>query len=152
MSRGFTLIELLITIFILGILVSIAVPSYNSYLARGYRSDARAMLLQAASWIERQYLANNCYNYATPTDCATQSGTAIALPASLSSSPALGTAIYTIAFSAGPAQTTYTLQAGPIAGRAMDGDACGSYTIDQVGTRSLSGNPTQDEVADCWQQ
>ena len=44
---GFTLIEVMIVVAIVAILAAIALPSYNEYIRRGHRADARAGLLQA---------------------------------------------------------------------------------------------------------
>ena len=43
-GRGFTLIELLITMAILAIVVSIALPTYTRYVARARQEDARVQL------------------------------------------------------------------------------------------------------------
>jgi len=54
-QRGFTLIELLIAVVIIGIIASIAYPSYTRYVERSVRSDGQTALLQAASEMERCY-------------------------------------------------------------------------------------------------
>lgn len=55
---GFTLIELLITVLILGILISIATPSYLTYVREGRRIDA-VNALNSISLAEERYRSNN---------------------------------------------------------------------------------------------
>jgi type IV pilus assembly protein PilE len=54
-ARGFSLIELMIAVAIVGILVAIAVPSYQEHLRKGRRADAQAFLTQVAQR-QQQYL------------------------------------------------------------------------------------------------
>lgn len=58
---GFTLIELLIALAIAGILAAIAYPTYVSQIRRGKRSDAEAVMLEAAQYLQRYYVAHNSY-------------------------------------------------------------------------------------------
>lgn len=60
-QRGFTLIELLIAVVIIGIIASIAYPSYARYVERSVRSDGQTALLQAASEMERCYSRDYTY-------------------------------------------------------------------------------------------
>jgi type IV pilus assembly protein PilE len=59
-GRGFTLIELLITMAIMAIVVSIALPMYTRYVARARQEDARVQLTairQAQEMYKLQYSA-----------------------------------------------------------------------------------------------
>ena len=60
-TRGFTLIELLIVIVIIGVIASIAIPSYRDYVDRGRRADGQSALMNAAQQMERCYTRNNTY-------------------------------------------------------------------------------------------
>lgn len=62
---GFTLIDILLVVAVIGILASIAVPRYQSYVARSLRVDAHAGLHIAAGELERCHTRQ--YHYA---DCA----------------------------------------------------------------------------------
>ncbi|MEG1454952.1 MAG: type IV pilin protein, partial [Comamonas sp.] len=69
-SRGFTLIELMIVVAIVGILSTVAFPSYQEYLRRAARSEAKAGLLQAAQWMERAATVSGVYPTAANTNNA----------------------------------------------------------------------------------
>ena len=56
--QGFTLIELMIVVAVIGILASIAYPSYREYVAKSRRAEAKTVLLSAQQWMERFYTEN----------------------------------------------------------------------------------------------
>lgn len=60
-TAGFTLIELMIAVAIVGILASIAYPSYQRYITESRRTDAKALLMTAAGDLERCYTRINNY-------------------------------------------------------------------------------------------
>ena len=64
-QRGFTLIELLIAVVIIGIIASIAYPSYARYVERSQRAEAKAVLMETASILERCYTNNYSYENCT---------------------------------------------------------------------------------------
>ncbi len=59
--KGFTLMELMIVVAIIGIIGAIAVPSYDSFMKKSRRADAKVGLAKLADRQERHYLQNNTY-------------------------------------------------------------------------------------------
>jgi type IV pilus assembly protein PilE len=64
-SKGFNLIELMVTVAIIGILASIAIPSYRQYIERAKASDALNVL--AATGISMDQKLQDTGSYACVT-------------------------------------------------------------------------------------
>ena len=146
-SGGFSLIELLITIGILSILAAIAIPSYQRYVLKSHRTEAKTALLDLASMEERFFSTSNLYSTA-PADLGY---TAAAFPINTFSS------YYTITQSAftpavapsaaAPAGTpaTYAFTATAI-GIQVNDTNCLTFTLGSNGAQTATPNPNND----CW--
>jgi type IV pilus assembly protein PilE len=64
-QHGFTLVELMVTVAIIGVISAIAFPSYNSYMKKSRRADAKVGLSKVADKQERYYLQQNTYATST---------------------------------------------------------------------------------------
>lgn len=142
-ERGVTLIELLIVIVVVGILTAIAVPSYQAYMQRGYRAEAKTILMEDATILERNFTLANKYTLDSGGNSTTNLITA--------QSPKSGTAIYNItlvaADSSANASANFTLTATPVAGGPMASDTCGALTLSNTGVQGVTGTAS---VSSCW--
>lgn len=131
-SAGFTLMEIMIVVVIIGILTSIALPSYTGYVTRARLAEAHGALAATQPRLEQHW--SNTRSYANFTN----------LPPD--------TTNFTYSFAAAPnapSASAYTLVA---TGRAAaDGFI---FTINQAGTRVTTQVPTTPTgwttSTNCW--
>ncbi|TXR51518.1 type IV pilin protein [Reinekea thalattae] len=147
-QHGFSLIELVIVVAIVGLLVAAAIPSYQSYIAKSHRLEAKSALISFAQQMERHFTENSSY-------CDAGSD-----PSSLCGSDAVGDVgapqyfYQQVPFGAiEPAyqleitevtQTSYLLSAIPVVGSVMESDECGTLSYSNLGVTSSNDN------YDCW--
>lgn len=154
---GFTLIEVAIVVAIAAILAAVAIPSYREYVVRGKRAAARQVLLEAAQFLERNFTAAGCYDFADVASCLARSGAATLQPSTLRRAPSEGRQSHAVAWAYDAGGQAYTLAATPC-GAASAGcpagaestfvdAACGTLTLTQTGLRGAGGS-----VVDCWQR
>lgn len=126
-ASGFSLIELMVVVASIGILVSIALPSYNDHVRKTRRVAGASCALAVAQQAERYYTANLKY-----TGFAAVADTSICEPKARE--------FYNVTpGNLGP--KTYTISAAPRG--AQNGDSCGTLQVTQSGAKT----PT---TAGCW--
>lgn len=128
---GVTLIELMIVVVVVAILAVVVVPSYQGYVTKARRTDAKMALARTAQSMERHATENAAAGYSTFS-----LGTA-----NLSENGHYRLSLTNLTAS------TYTLSAAPQGTQAND-TACGTFTLDQKGDRNVSGPKPWQE---CWQ-
>lgn len=142
-QRGFTMIELLITVTILVILASVALPSYRSFVAKSVRTQAKSALMLVADRQEQYFMDNKQYT----NDLSLLGFTAnpLVLDRDGFEVPAESDdAVYQVALAAFT-PTSYTLSATPLGAQADADPGCGTLSLTDSGQRASSG-----PAADCW--
>ncbi len=126
-TNGFTLVELMITVAIVGILASIAVPMYGDYLMESRRTDAQVALMNMAALQERYYLQNNTYASNSDIDQVGGSST--------------DRGYYTLSITSADA-SAFTLKASAVSGKPQENDtACPAIYLSSTGAKTPS---------ECW--
>ncbi len=128
LADGFSLIELMIVVAVMAILLTIAMPGYQTYMLRVHRTEAIGMLLQASMCQERIYATIGTYD---TTRCQ----------------PDTAETRYEIDYTPADSQgRAYIAMATPTGAQLED--TCGSLSLDQNGARAIS---TPDvSVTKCW--
>ena len=120
-GRGFTLLELMIVVAVVGILATIALPSYRDYITRGKITEATSNLADMRVKLEQFFQDNRTY----VGGCV--AGTVAPLPS--------GSNARYFAYSC-PAltltATTFTVQADGVAAEGMGGF---QYTVNQANAK-----------------
>jgi type IV pilus assembly protein PilE len=140
-QQGVTLLELMAVVIVIGVLGTIAIPSYRQYVMRAQRVEAKNALLQVAANQERFYLTNRSYG------TVAQLIGANLLPAGGLSER--GTYQITMAPHAAGYAVGYTATATPVAGGQVDmrdDTQCTTFSIDAQGVRTATGG----DAASCW--
>lgn len=124
-AAGFSMIELLVAIAIVGILMAVAVGSYDFAMVKSRRGAAKACLAGGAQFMERYYTTHFTYEDAVLPACSDDV-----------------TEYYAVAFSGTPDADTFTIEAVPNA--SQKDSTCGTLSIDNTGTKGAN------DVEACW--
>ena len=129
---GMTLIELMVVMVVIALLGAVALPAYQSSVRKAHRAEAKSALTTAAQQLERFYTERSAYD---------ASGASALVPAQ-SENGYYAIALPTAKLKPAEFQLTATPQG------AQADDACGTFTLDQAGTRGVTGGSLS--VAECW--
>lgn len=140
-QSGFTLIELMITVAIIGILASIAYPSYTKYVREARRAEAQSDMLKMQLGMEK-WRANRA-SYRSDASASAQGVATTNTPANAGFGGTNSYYTYTITDTTG---STYTINATAVTGGSQANDVAGStsctpLTLNQNGVKGPSG---------CW--
>ena len=127
-SNGFSLLELVIVLAVISVLLTLAIPSYQRYTQRVHRAEAIRMMLAIADCQERIRANTGFYDTSSCGDGFNSDSHELRIE------PPDSTAVL-----------EYTIVAQPRQGREDD---CGNLSLNQAGTRGVSGN--QATVNTCW--
>lgn len=131
---GFTLIELMVAVAVVGILAAVAYPSYQEYLRKTRRVDAKIALMSAAQALERYYTEN--MSYADADDDNVLAATS-------------NDGHYSLSFASNSlTANTFTIKATPVNAGPQDGDKCGTFTLNNLGQKGVE-NATLS-TSQCW--
>ena len=159
---GFSLIELMIVVVIIGVLAAIVLPSYNNYMLRGKRAEGRAILMDAASKMEKHY--GDCFRFGTAIaaarDCAADQVDLCGNNLTASGCPST-TGKYDLTIrAAASTNTQYVLDATPVPPAMVDPD-CDILSVRTTGERCITPDgsaeicsntdtASADAVNQCW--
>ena len=125
---GFSLLELVIVLAVIGVLLTLAIPSYQRYTQRVHRAEAIRMMLAIADCQERVRASTGFYDTSSCGEGFNSDSHELRIE---------------------PPDTTASLEFTIIAQlRQGSDDTCGNLSLDQTGSRGISSN--QATVSKCW--
>ena len=125
---GFSLLELVIVLAVIGVLLTLAIPSYQRYTQRVHRAEAIRMMLAIADCQERIRASTGFYDTSSCGEGFNSDSHELRIE---------------------PPDSTASLEFTIIAQlRQGSDDTCGNLSLDQTGSRGISAN--QATVNKCW--
>lgn len=139
-ASGFTLIEVMITVAIVAILASVALPAYTDYVRRGQLQEAFTLLADFGVRMEQYYQDNKNYGATTGTTCG------VAMPATTA------TRFFDLTCVTASSGQAYTLTATGKAGAVAPsgGSATFVYTLNSNDVRATTRFAGTTVALTCW--
>lgn len=138
-QRAFSLVELLVVLVIIGILLSIVIPSYNEYMRKAARAQAKSLILDMAQMEERFFTNNATYLAIAAPPAAVPAGWQ---NYSGADSPSRKYDVTVTAGATGSIATSFVITATPANG--FSDSTCGTLTLASDGAKTASGTGA------CW--
>lgn len=148
-NKGFTLIEIMIVVAIVGIITSIAYPTYMGFLKNGKRSTAQSDLMALAAAMQRHKAANFTYEGAAAGGADTGAPT-IFQTHSPSSEPAANKQYNLTISSVTGNGNSYILKATPVSGTPQADDGPLYYFSDGRKAWDKNGDGNIATAEYCW--
>lgn len=135
-SGGFTLIELLVVVAIIGILASIAIPSYNDYIRRAKLTDGIAVFADYRVKLEQYFQDNRNYGPAGGACGVAGPDTSVHFN-------------YACVVGAAPAGT-FVVTATSVAGSGLGAAGAFVYTLNEQNSRATTVFKGAAVAKNCW--
>jgi len=141
-QRGFNLVELLVVVTIVGIISSVALPSYQKSVLKSKRSDGKALLLNITARMEKTMFTNGSYT-SDLTTVGFATASAVFSPEEHYKASVVAPTL------ACPIATCYVVLATPQGGQSKDGIMQITSTGIKSRDKNYNGNVT-DTDEDSW--
>ena len=149
-QKGFSLMELMIVVAIMGILASIAIPSYVEHVRQGKRADAKVELLKIAQMQESYFVQNMSYAPRLGAGAGTLGLAGVTIPSEQNE--------YTISMAVTPGGcngtganscSTFVLTAMPT-GNQLGDTTCLGFTYSNTGAKGITASGSSTQAKKCW--